>query len=104
MQLRKVNETIAAASNILDLDNAYTRSCGQSWVLRAVGVAWIIMGVDVVTSQEPAPLRTTRVEPRARPPRRRASRQSNMALDDFGVSDLHLKTAAARATACVWGD
>lgn len=55
------------------------------------------MGVELVTSLEAAPLRTTQVEPRAHPPRR-SRRQLNMALDGFG--DLHLKTAA-RATAFV---
>lgn len=87
--------------NLLDLDPAITRSCGLSW---AVGGAWFIVGGDSVTSREPAPLRITQVEPRARPPRRSSRRQLNMALHGLGVGGLHRKTAASAATASVWVD
>lgn len=95
---RKVNEYKVAAEIIRALNRAITRSCGLSWV---VGGALVIMGVGLVTSREPAPLRITQVEPRARPPRRSSRRQLNMALDGLDVSGLHLNTTASTATAFV---
>lgn len=60
-------------------------------------------GVDLVTSQEPAPLRTAQGGPRARPPRRGSPRrQSNMALKWVAVTGLHSKATAATAVVFVW--